>query len=82
MTREEIMEAIENTNSVDSREINGRTYDLYTVEADSEEISVIDSEEYGKERITLVMKDGTKVLHSLDNLEDEDLLDVSEVYGF
>ena len=82
MTREEIMEAVENAESVDSREDAGRKYDLYNVEVDGVDISVIDSDELGKERITMVLKDGSRTLKNLDNIEDEDLMDISEVYGF
>lgn len=82
MKREEIMEAIESMESIDSREIEGRRYDLYTIDDDGTEISVIDSDEYGKERITLVLRDGTSTLKSLDNIENEDMVDISEVYGF
>ena len=82
MTREEIMEAVENAESVDSREDTGRKYDLYNVEVDGVDISVIDSDELGKERITMVLKDGSRTLKNLDNIEDEDLMDISEVYGF
>lgn len=82
MTREEIMEAVENAESVDSREDAGRKYDLYNVEVDGVDISVIDSDEIGKERITMVLKDGSRTLKNLDNIEDEDLMDISEVYGF
>ncbi len=82
MTREEIMEAVENAESVDSREDAGRKYDLYNVEVDGVDISVIDSDELGKERITMVLKDGSRTIKSLDNIEDEDLMDISEVYGF
>lgn len=82
MTREEIMKAVENAESVDSREDAGRKYDLYNVEVDGVDISVIDSDELGKERITMVLKDGSRTLKKLDNIEDEDLMDISEVYGF
>ena len=82
MTKEEIMEAIEDAEAIDSREIEGRNYDLYNVEIDGTEISVIDNDEYGKERITLTPKDGTMILKSLDSVEDVELMDVSEVYGF
>lgn len=82
MTREEIMEAVENAESVDSREDAGRKYHLYNVEVDGVDISVIDSDELGKERITMVLKDGSRTIKSLDNIEDEDLMDISEVYGF
>lgn len=82
MTREEIMKAVENAESVDSREDAGRKYDLYNVEVDGVDISVIDSDELGKERITMVLKDGSRTLKNLDNIEDEDLMDISEVYGF
>lgn len=44
MTREEIMKAVENAESVDSREDAGRKYDLYNVEVDGVDISVIDSD--------------------------------------
>lgn len=81
-TREEIMEAIENANAVDSREIEGRHYDLYTIEADGNEISVIDNYDYGKERFTYVMNDSTQVLKNLDAVEDgtAELREVAEVY--
>lgn len=82
MTREEIMKAIESMESIDSREIEGRRYDLYTIDDDGTEISVVDSDEIGKERITLTPKDGTMILKSLDGVEDVELMDVSEVYGF
>lgn len=35
MTKEEIMEAIENAEAIDSREIEGRHYDLYTIKGDA-----------------------------------------------
>lgn len=83
MTKEEIMEAIESMESIDSKEFDsGRIFDLYNVEIDGIEVSVIDSDEYGKERITLTPKDGTMILKSLDGVEDVELMDVSEVYGF
>lgn len=82
MTKEEIMKAIEDADIIGSREIEGRNYDLYNVEIDGIEVSVIDSYEYGKERITLTPKDGTMILKSLDGVEDVELMDVSEVYGF
>lgn len=82
MTREDIMKAIENMESIDSREIEGRRYDLYTIDDDGTEISVVDSDEIDKERITLTPKDGTMILKSLDGVEDVELMDVSEVYGF
>lgn len=83
MTREDIMEAIESTESIDSKEFDsGRIFDLYNVEVDSVDISVIDSDEFGKERITMVLKDGSRTLKNLDNIEDEDLMNISEVYGF
>lgn len=83
MTKEEIMKAIESMESIDSKEFDsGRIFDLYNVEIDGIEVSVIDSDEYGKERITLTPKDGTMILKSLDGVEDVELMDVSEVYGF
>ena len=83
MTREDIMEAIENATAVDSKEFDsGRIFELYNVEIDGIEISVIDSDEYGKERITLTPKDGTMILKSLDGVEDVELMDITEVYGF
>lgn len=30
----------------------------------------------------MVLKDGSRTLKNLDNIEDEDLMDISEVYGF
>lgn len=82
MTKEEIMEAIENTNTIDSREIEGRHYDLYTIEADGNEISVIDNYDYGKERFTYVLNDSTQILKNLDAVEDgtAELREVAEVY--
>jgi hypothetical protein len=82
MTKEEIIEAVENVEAIDGRKIGDRNYDLYNVEIDGIEVSVIDSYEYGKERITLTPKDGTMILKSLDGVEDVELMDVSEVYGF
>lgn len=83
MTREEIMKAIENMESIDSKEFDsGRIFDLYNVEIDGIEVTVIDSNELGKERITLTPKDGTMILKNLDGVEDVELMDVSEVYGF
>ena len=83
MTREDIMKVIESTESIDSKEFDsGRIFDLYNVEVDGVDISVIDSDELGKERITMVLKDGSRTLKNLDNIEDEDLMDISEVYGF
>lgn len=82
MTKEEIIEAVENAEAIDGRKIGGRNYDLYNIEIDGIEVSVIDSYEYGKERITLTPKDGTMILKSLDAIEDVELMDVSEVYGF
>lgn len=82
MTKEEIMEAIENTNAIDSREIEGRNYDLYNVEVDGVEISVIDNDDAGKERFTYVLNDSTQVLKNLDAVEDgtAELREVAEVY--
>lgn len=83
MTKEEIMKAIESMESIDSKEFDsGRIFDLYNVEIDGIEVSVIDSDEYGKERITLTPKDGTMILKSLEDVENVELMDVSEVYGF
>ncbi len=50
MTKEEIMEAVENAEAIDSREIEGRHYDLYTIKADGNEISVIDNYDYSNVR--------------------------------
>lgn len=82
MTKEEIMEAIENAEAIDSREIEGRHYDLYTIEADGNEISVIDNYDYGKERFTYVLNDSTQILKNLDAVEDGtvELREVAEVY--
>ena len=83
MTKEEIMEAIEDAEEViDSREIEGRNYDLYNVEIDGVEVSVIDNDDAGKERFTYVLKDGTQVLKNLDSVEDgsAELMDIAEVY--
>lgn len=82
MTKEEIMEAIENAEVIESREIGGRRYDLYTIEADGVEISVIDNDDAGKERFTYVLADSTQVLANLDAIEDgtADLREVAEVY--
>ncbi len=82
MTKEEIMEAIENAEAIDSREIEGRHYDLYTIEADGNEISVVDNYDCGKERFTYVMGDCTQVLNNLDAVEDgtAELYEVAEVY--
>ena len=82
MTKEEIIEAVENVESIDGRKIGDRNYDLYNVEIDGIEVSVIDSYEYGKERITLTPKDGTMILKSLDGAEDSsaELREVAEVY--
>lgn len=82
MTKDEIMEAIENTNAIDSREIEGRNYDLYNVEVDGVEISVIDNDDAGKERFTYVLNDSTQVLKNLDAVEDgtAELREVAEVY--
>lgn len=82
MTKEEIMEAIENAEAIDSREIDGRHYDLYTIIADGNEISVVDNDDYGKERFTYVLSDSTQVLKNLDAVEDgtAELREVAEVY--
>ena len=82
MTKEEIMEAIEDGKVVDSREIGGRHYDLYNVEVDGTEISVIDNDDAGEERFTYVLNDGTQVLKNLDAVEDgsAELREVAEVY--
>ena len=70
MTKEEIMEAIEDAEVIDSREIGGRRYDLYNVEIDGTEISVIDNDDANAERFTYVMSDSTQVLKNLDSVED------------
>lgn len=83
MTKDEIMKAIESMESIDSREFDsGRIFDLYNVEIDGIKVSVIDSDEYGKERITLTPKDGTMIIKSLEDVDNVELMDVSEVYGF
>jgi len=82
MTKEEIMEAIEDAEVIDSREIGGRRYDLYNVEIDGTEISVIDNDDANAERFTYVLNDGTQVLKNLDSVEDgtAELREVAEVY--
>lgn len=82
MTKEEIMEAIEEMNPIESREVEGRNYDLYNVEVDGVEISVIDNDDAGEERFTYVMSDSTQVLKNLDSVEDgtAELREVAEVY--
>ena len=82
MTKEEIMEAIEDAEVIDSREIEGRNYDLYNVEIDGTEISVIDNDNANAERFTYVLNDGTQVLKNLDSVEDgtAELREVAEVY--
>ena len=82
MKKEEIMEAIEDLATVDSREIGGRHYDLYTIEADGTEVSVIDNDDANAERFTYVLADSTQVLKSLDAVEDgsAELREVAEVY--
>lgn len=82
MTKEEIMEAIEDAEVIDSREIGGRRYDLYNVEIDGTEISVIDNDDVNAERFTYVMSDSTQVLKNLDSVEDgtAELREVAEVY--
>ena len=81
MTKDEIMEAIEDAEVIDSREIEGRNYDLYNVEIDGTEISVIDNDA-NAERFTYVMNDSTQVLKNLDSVEDgtAELREVAEVY--
>ena len=82
MTKEEIMEAIEDAEVIDSRKIEGRNYDLYNVEIDGTEISVIDNDDANAERFTYVMNDSTQVLKNLDSVEDgtAELREVTEVY--
>lgn len=82
MTKEEIMKAIEDAEVIESREIEGRHYDLYTIEADGNEISVIDNDDANAERFVYVMSDSTQVLKSLDSVEDgsAELREVAEVY--
>ena len=82
MTKEEIMEAIEDAEVIDSREIEGRNYDLYNVEINGTEISVIDNDDANAERFTYVLNDGTQVLKNLDSVEDgtAELREVAEVY--
>lgn len=82
MTKEEIMEAIEDAEVIESREIEGRNYDLYNVEIDGTEISVIDNDDANAERFIYVLNDGTQVLKNLDSVEDgtEELREVAEVY--
>ena len=82
MTKEEIMEAIEDAEVIDSREIEGRNYDLYNVEINGTEISVIDNDDANAERCTYVLNDGTQVLKNLDSVEDgtAELREVAEVY--
>lgn len=82
MTKDEIMKAIEDADIIDSREIEGRHYDLYTIEADGNEISVIDNDDANAERFTYVLNDGTQVLKNLDSVEDgtAELREVAEVY--
>lgn len=82
MTKEEIMEAIEDAEVIDSREIGGHRYDLYNVEIDGTEISVIDNDDANAERFTYVMSDSTQVLKDLDSVEDgtAELREVAEVY--
>ena len=82
MTKEEIMEAIEDAEVIESREIGGRHYDLYNVEVDGTEVSVIDNDDANAERFTYVLADSTQVLKSLDAVEDgsAELREVAEVY--
>ena len=82
MTKDEIMEAIEDAEVIESREIGGRCYDLYNVEIDGTEISVIDNDDANAERFTYVLNDGTQVLKNLDSVEDgtAELREVAEVY--
>ena len=82
MTKEEIMEAIEDAEVIDSREIEGRNYDLYNVEINGTEISVIDNDDANAERFTYVLNDGTQALKNLDSVEDgtAELREVAEVY--
>lgn len=82
MTKEEIMEAIEDAEVIESREIGGRCYDLYNVEIDGTEISVIDNDDANAERFIYVLKDSTQVLKNLDSVEDgsAELMDIAEVY--
>lgn len=82
MTKDEIMKAVEDADIIDSREIEGRHYDLYTIEADGNEISVIDNYDANAERFTYVMNDSTQVLKNLDSVEDgtAELREVAEVY--
>nr|DAN14342.1 MAG TPA: hypothetical protein [Caudoviricetes sp.] len=82
MTKEEIMEAIEDAEVIDSREIGGRRYNLYTIDNDGTEISVIDNDDANAERFTYVLNDSTQVLKNLDSVEDgtAELREVAEVY--
>ena len=82
MTKDEIMEAIEDAEVIESREIGGRCYDLYNVEIDGTEISVIDNDDANAERFTYVLNDGTQVLKNLDAVEDgsAELMDIAEMY--
>lgn len=82
MTKEEIMEAIEDAEVIESREIEGRNYDLYNVEIDGTEISVVDNDDANAERFTYVLNDGTQMLKNLDSVEDgtAELREVAEVY--
>lgn len=83
MTRSEILKKLDETTPIGSTTLDGRVYNLYDIEMDGVEFSVVDSYEYGDERITLVAKDGTLIIKNLMDIEKDniELVDIAEVYG-
>ena len=82
MTREEIMDAMETTDWMDSR-FDGaeRLYlYLYLYLYHIDDLSVVEWYAKSGERVVMVPKDGTITLHSLDDLDSVELVDIAEAY--
>ncbi len=76
MTREEIMDAMETTDWMDSRFDGAERLYLYHID----DLSVVEWYAKSGERVVMVPKDGTITLHSLDDLDSVELVDIAEAY--
>lgn len=76
MTREEIMDAMETTDWMDSRFDGVERLYLYHID----DLSVVEWYAKSGERVVMVPKDGTITLHSLDDLDSVELVDIAEAY--
>lgn len=76
MTREEIMDAMETADWMDSRFDGVERLYLYHID----DLSVVEWYAKSGERVVMVPKDGTITLHSLDDLDSVELVDIAEAY--